>query len=303
MLDETDKEAALENFKAFLTSLDPTQQKQSFEVTTKIGANTLPKAKIFFTAKAYIKMRSLVDTTSSEIGWHGIVEHNESGYFITDIIVYPQEVSGVTVTTDETEYMKWLYDFEDDVFNKIRMQGHSHVNMGVTPSGVDTTFYDATVAQLAKDDYYIFIITNKSGSTNAWIYDKAQNVIYDPEDIVIDVIFLNPTQTATKWTEEVKKVVKAKYAAYAAPAVKANYPAKSKYADVDKEYYFDGYSDTMKPYANATDEAIMNALGNRSGRGKNKGKNKNKNKNKNTDIIELGEDKWYTNENGVMIKI
>ena len=72
-------------------------------------------------------------------------------YLISDILVYPQEVTGSTVTTDQNEYEMWLMKQEDDVFNNIRMQGHSHVNMSTSPSSVDLNLYDGILSQLDSD--------------------------------------------------------------------------------------------------------------------------------------------------------
>jgi hypothetical protein len=148
------------------------------------------KPVVAFTAQSWLKMVTLVDQVDTEIGWHGIVEcdKEQNYYTIRDILVYPQTVSGATVTTDAQTYGEWLMHFEDEIFNNIRLQGHSHVRMGVTPSGVDDFFYDSILKNLDQDDYYIFLIINKYNTFNIWIYDYSRNTIYDKDDISVIVL-------------------------------------------------------------------------------------------------------------------
>ena len=62
------------------------------------------KAKILFTPVAYAKMISLLMAFESEVAWHGVGKRVEGSVFlISDILVYPQTVSGVTVEMDTEE--------------------------------------------------------------------------------------------------------------------------------------------------------------------------------------------------------
>lgn len=150
------------------------------------------KANLRFTEIAWLKMQTLIREFSKEVAWHGIAYRNEDPekdeYIITDILVYPQEVSGATVTTDQSKYETWLMSHEDDVFNNIRMQGHSHVNMGVTPSGVDLTLYEDILDKLEDDMFYIFLIWNKKEDRTVKIYDMKKNVLFETADVVVSII-------------------------------------------------------------------------------------------------------------------
>ena len=126
-----------------------------------------------------------------EIGWHGIVERHNNFFTIKDIIVYPQTVSGATVTTDAVEYSTWLMGLDDETFNHCRYQGHSHVNFSVTPSGVDRQFYDDILQTLQENDYYIFMITNKRSDIYIIIYDYTNNILFETKDITIKVLIDN----------------------------------------------------------------------------------------------------------------
>lgn len=149
------------------------------------------KATVYFTEMAWLKMQTLIREFDKEVAWHGVAyrgeDESKDEYYITDILVYPQEVTGATVNTDQEKYEMWLMMHEDDVFNNIRMQGHSHVNMGTTPSGVDTTHQEKILAQLEDGMFYIFMIWNKRGEKTIKIYDLAKNILFDGADVTVEV--------------------------------------------------------------------------------------------------------------------
>ena len=150
------------------------------------------KATVYFTEIAWEKMQSLIREFDKEVAWHGVAFRGEDTekdeYTITDILVYPQEVTGSTVTTDQTKYQTWLMEHDDDVFNNIRMQGHSHVNMSTSPSSVDTNLYEKILDQLDDTMFYIFLIYNKRGDKTYKIYDLAKNVLFETSDVTVKII-------------------------------------------------------------------------------------------------------------------
>lgn len=144
---------------------------------------------LWLTPVAYSKTVALVTAFSDEVAWHGTVTRKAANEFIVeDIVVYPQEVTGATVNTDQERYSTWLYAFDDDSFNKMRMQGHSHVNMGVSPSGVDSGHREKILDQLDDNMFYIFMIWNKSLKTHTLIYDMENNILYDDKDVTVKII-------------------------------------------------------------------------------------------------------------------
>lgn len=148
------------------------------------------KCTIRFTESAWEKMWTLVHNFDSEIGWDGVVKRGEGDtYIISDILVCPQQVTGATVNTDKAEYAAWLGNFveDDEVFPHLRFQGHSHVNMGVTPSGTDTGGWNELLSQIGDDDFYLFMILNKRGEKTIRLYDYAKNVVYDTADCTVEV--------------------------------------------------------------------------------------------------------------------
>ena len=134
---------------------------------------------IEISAKAYVKMLTLVQSTDKEVAWNGTVERIDDVHFvIKDIFIYPQKVTGVKVTTDESKLQKWQESLDFDDFKSMRFQGHSHVDMGTSPSSTDLTQQKDFLSQLTNDDYYIFMIINKKNAFNAFVYDLKTNTYY-----------------------------------------------------------------------------------------------------------------------------
>lgn len=182
MTDEM-KKSARSDFETMLTGLKMLDGKLSY---SKSFTYKNSKAVVRITHQAYRKIIALVTEFSDEVAWHGTVTRSsENEFIIDDILVYPQVVTGCTVNTDQVEYSKWLYSVDDEVFNKIRMQGHSHVNMGVSPSGIDDNHRQQILEQLEPDMFYIFMIWNKSLAIHTLIYDMQRNVLYENKDVEI----------------------------------------------------------------------------------------------------------------------
>lgn len=133
--------------------------------------------------KALQQMKALVAASDKEVAWHGIVTKENNSYIIHQVLVYPQKVTSATVESDDDAYPIWLNKLSDYNFEHLRMQGHSHVNMSVSPSGVDEGFYETLIKHI--NDYYIFIIMNKQNKIWINLYDLAADIAYDTDDIDI----------------------------------------------------------------------------------------------------------------------
>jgi hypothetical protein len=187
------------DFATYLLNSKFNSNRVTYSFDLKAALNIKEKAKVWFTFEAWTKMRALVNTTDTEIAWHGYVEklQTPNEYLITDVFMYPQYVAGSTVQTEDESYIPWLNTIPDDKISQLRFQGHSHVNMGTTPSGVDSNFYESLLCNLKQDDYYIFAIMNKRNELNVWVYDYAQNVIFEKEDITWEVTIGNTKSLGT----------------------------------------------------------------------------------------------------------
>lgn len=193
-LTEEDIDQMMIEFKQNLLGVRFDSDKVTYTANTQL--KEVEKAKLYFTPEAYCKMTTLIKCCEKEIAWHGIVDRNEEGaYIISDIMMYPQEITGATVTSNDEKYPMWLMKHTDEVFNKIRFQGHSHVNFGATPSGVDTTLYANMLQTLEDNDFYIFFIMNKRSEYWVQIYNLAENIVYDKNDVDMAILFADGSTT------------------------------------------------------------------------------------------------------------
>ena len=216
------QEMLVDLVKEFQESLSAGRYKDGAVSFTKTIGKIDKKTKLVFTEFAWIKMRMLVDSFDKEVGWRGTAYKQEDGYLVTDIFVYPQKVTGSTVDTDDEKFPSWLMSFDDETFNHLRFHGHSHVNMGTTPSGTDETHRKEILEGMGDDTFFIFLITNKNGSCTAKIYDLEDNICYDDSDITIATI---PDGTGiSEFVEDAKSVVQTK--TYTPSAVYSSSSAK-----------------------------------------------------------------------------
>ena len=203
-------------FASFITSVKAADGKVSF---TRSLSSTGQKAKLRFTEKAWTKMQTLVREFDKEIAWHGVAERGENDdYVVSDILVYPQTVTGTNVEMDTEEYAKWIQDgilSGDERFDHFYFQGHSHVAMGTTPSPVDTNHQEEILNKLRPNGFYIFVIWNKRNERNIRIYDLLKNTQFETADVTVEVIE-DDAIGAEKLAREAREIVKEKV--YTPPA-------------------------------------------------------------------------------------
>lgn len=172
------------------------------------------KATVFFTPEAWAKMVMLIKEFDKEVAWHGVAhrcseDESTNEYVVSDILVYPQTVSGASVEMDTEEYANWIMEnAEDDRFNNIHMQGHSHVNMAPNPSSVDLNHQEEILNMLGDEDFYIFMIWNKSFVSNNKVYDLKKNVLFENADVSVKII--GGTEDLDSFLKAAKDMVKTK---------------------------------------------------------------------------------------------
>lgn len=175
----------IENFTETIKNTRMSDGKISFTQTFKYEDKR--RASVVFSSVAYAKMLMLVQHFSNEVAWHGVCvrdEEDPSTFRVSDILVYPQSVTGATVDMDQEKYGNWIADnIDDERFCYLNLQGHSHVRMGVTPSGTDINHQSEILSQLRKDGFYVFMIANKQGDIWFSIYDLRENCLYENADI------------------------------------------------------------------------------------------------------------------------
>lgn len=189
-------------FKKALEQYKNTNVPFSFKYTPKQSGNT-KKIKVYCLPTAWCKITTLVQKTDTEIAWHMLVNKvSKNQYIITDVLVYPQTVTGATVNTDDTKYALWVNSIPDKDFEIMRGQGHSHVNMGVSPSSVDTKYYNDLLQTMQKG-FYIFMIVNKKSDIFINLIDIEGNTVYETTDITFEIATQKWYQD--KWYTEMMK--------------------------------------------------------------------------------------------------
>jgi hypothetical protein len=188
----------------------------SKEITLRFCPETNDKTAIVeFSKTAWIKSQELVKHFSTEVQWRGVTERiGENKFFISDIIIPPQEADAVSVESPEEEFEEWLNSLPDETFYKARSFLHSHVNMPVHPSGTDIKHKRAVIDNFGTppenaDFFCIFLIMNKAGRIDCEIYDISKNLVYETEDVFI-VVGLAENETVSSFLKEADKLVRNK---------------------------------------------------------------------------------------------
>lgn len=204
-ISDTILKSITKEFKKALEQYDNANTPFKFNYTLK---NTTPtkKVKIYCLPTAWCKITTLVQKTDTEIAWHMLIKKmSKTQYIITDVLVYPQTVTGATVNTDDTKYALWVNAIPDKEFETLRGQGHSHVNMGVSPSSVDTKYY-SDLLKVVQKGFYMFMITNKKGDMFLQLIDLDENAMYENSDIVFEIASQQWNQN--KWYTDILKNIK-----------------------------------------------------------------------------------------------
>lgn len=208
-LSDEQKLRAIEEFTQKLNA--GTIGSQDLQVNVKIeipNKDQLIKPCVYFSPEAWLKMYSLIQNSNKELAWHGTVDKFDNEYYIKEILVYPQTVSAATVTTDDVDYPVWMQNLPDETFNRLRFQGHSHVSMGTTPSAVDKSYYNEMLQNFTDpEEFYIFFIMNKSNSVHCLVYDFAQGVLFENQDVTVAIMF-EDGKIQKDWVTEANKQIK-----------------------------------------------------------------------------------------------
>lgn len=169
--------------------------------------------RIYVTPLAMYKMRYFIDKTEDEIGWLGFVDNSkENVYVIEDVILLKQQVHSATTEIDAgaiAELASELLKTEEGraKYNKLRMWGHSHVNMTPTPSYQDNSQMD----DFENGDYFIRLIGNKKGEWNVCLYNYKANVLWKELKLEIYTeVEIDDTALDNEIKEKVSKMAVAK---------------------------------------------------------------------------------------------
>lgn len=151
--------------------------------------------KIVLSEKVSAKIDRLLISLNTEVGFYGLVEKLVSKgitYFrITDILIYPQVVTGMNTATDDLQMANFFIENASRI-KQIRYHGHSHVNMPTIPSLTDTAHMKEIVSSLKEDEFYIFQIFNRSNRISSIVYmDGMYSRVSCVREVDLDIEYAN----------------------------------------------------------------------------------------------------------------
>jgi len=170
--------------------------KPRLKPTTKYEINSSHSTpSVLFTYDALAKMDAFIQTCTTEVGWLGYVAYfpEEHLYYVTDVELFKQNASAATTEIQPETLSSFaeellMRDNGMELWNSLRLWGHSHVNMGVTPSGQD----DSQMKVFSTNtDYFIRVIGNKAGEMKVDVYDfvagiNCLDVVWNVETLEIE---------------------------------------------------------------------------------------------------------------------
>lgn len=125
------------------------------------------------------KMRVYIEEMTDEIGWLGTTSRSGNTIFIEDCYLFRQEVHGTTteITAEGLEeFGNEILQRPDgiDIWNSLKLWGHSHVTMPTSPSGQD----DKQMEEFSTNghDYFVRLIANKAGSIRIDVYEYDKGI-------------------------------------------------------------------------------------------------------------------------------
>jgi len=134
---------------------------------------------VYIEPRAFQKMQQIVDECSLEVGWFCTVNKLANADYLIDEVYLPeQEVTGtetdIPADALEETYLAILAEGKDP--STMYAWFHSHVNMGVSPSGQDETQVETF---LQTCPVFIRGIMNKQGHIKVDLYLRDEGIAYN----------------------------------------------------------------------------------------------------------------------------
>ena len=150
------------------------------------GATKYPEEPtIYFTREAWVKQCHLVKVCSKEVGWFALVDYDDkdNSFTITELVIPTQEVTGTETDIGKEDLADAAMELIEQGKDTSKMYAwfHSHVNMGVSPSGQDEYQVEDFLDDLAdQPEVPAFIrgIQNKAGDLKLDVYYIQHGVAY-----------------------------------------------------------------------------------------------------------------------------
>lgn len=155
--------------------------KERFSPITKVDVVKSVIPHVFITQEAADKMKIIIDKSTQEVGWLCSVSELSNGYLVEDVFIIAQRVHATTTELTEEGLQAFGEELMSakggmDLWCKIRGWGHSHVNMGVSPSAQDDNQMEQLTAN--NTEFFVRIIGNKKGEMEIGVFDYRSGVSY-----------------------------------------------------------------------------------------------------------------------------
>lgn len=133
---------------------------------------------VVYSVKAWLTIQYLVAACPKEVGWMGTVkELPDNKYLIEEIFVPKQTVNGAETDISPDDMAELVFQLMQRGIdhNRLYYWGHSHVNMGVSPSTQDET---QAMSYVERFPVFIRGIYNKRGDSKVDVYDTNSMLVY-----------------------------------------------------------------------------------------------------------------------------
>lgn len=164
---------------------------------------------IYIGHEALLKINIIVNSIDKEIGWLGSVATAEGVYIIDDVYLFEQEVNGATTEITPEGLSSFAEDLivQDggvDKWNSIKLWGHSHVNMSVSPSGQDDKQME--LFESSGHDFFIRMIANQKGDIGIDLFNYKEGLSYEGLDY--SILYDNKQNDIIKEIERLNNILK-----------------------------------------------------------------------------------------------
>lgn len=176
------------------------------------GASKYPvEPTIYFTREAWVKQCHLVGKCTKEVGWFALVDFDEKdgSFTIFELVVPKQEVTAAETDIGKEDLADAAMELIEQGKDTSKMYAwfHSHVNMGVSPSGQDEFQVEDFLEDLAdQPEVPAFIrgIQNKKGDLKLDVYFIQHGIAYQ------NVEFFVLHDDDPQWRVDIDNEIKAK---------------------------------------------------------------------------------------------
>ena len=138
-----------------------------------------PVPMVQITPAALNRMFHYVDHLKTEVGWLGTAQRIGDDILIEEVFLVSQHVTSVTTEITASGLLEFYRRFNGtrpEVLDHLRFWGHSHVNMGTSPSQADED--QMQVFGQMGSPWFLRGILNKKERMEFGLFDYEEGVIY-----------------------------------------------------------------------------------------------------------------------------